>query len=359
MTQPIIDRIETFDATEGYALHFLYLGERKPEENEVSIREAVRNSTSIYDETNAVTTGDHTIPPKSLQNGKSYWVKVRVTVGGEKSPWSEEVKVLTLARPIINFTSIDSAGYVYNDDLMMTAVYQQSNGEVMETYQFALTDIRKQTVEAFPVRAPDGSTPNYATERMSLLKKGVTYWLKLSITTHSGASYEYWKKFIPMYIVPTFDGVLSAKSMDDQGQTLVQSYLKQILGTQVKPYVPNSENDNDDNYTYLDGDKVMVPENGPLIFTNLGMSTASDLVINVWCQNIKNGVFLDIAPKKGEGIHLKLYKYDDKVVAEKEYAGLTSRHWSNIIPNLLDSPFYLSIKVVEFRIAISIKKVGE
>lgn len=356
--KPTINVIDNFDADKDYTVNFIYTGSKRMIANEISIREdgkqeAVYHYTSLRYDKNQI------IPKGSLTNGKSYKAKLRVKVGeNEWTEWSTEIPFICLSSPIIVFDNIDSQKYVYNDDVTMTAIYRQAQGELVKTYQFMLMDENKVKIEEFPVRVPDPSTPSIFNERISGLVKGKLYYIGINVITYNGINYSYMTEFIPQYIAPTISGVVNVSSQDSSGQVLIESFLKQLLGTQAKAYIPNADNDSDWNYLFLNDSWVVIPKEMPLIFTRLGMAKASDWVAKLWCKNVQNGTMLEFTEALGGGVHIKFIKYDDCIVCEKELMGVKSRTKSNVVKGLRLKEFYLYIKVVEHRIQMTITPKG-
>ena len=92
------------------------------------------------------------------------------------------------------------------------------------------------------------------------------------------------------------------------------------------------------------------------------MAQASDFVLKLWCQNIKDGKFLELKTEHNNGIGLWLEKHGDYVVMRKEWlneddAGIKSIHRSNAIEGLGRQSFYLYLKVIEFRADIYIELI--
>lgn len=353
--QPYINLIENFDAKKEYLLTYTYLGAERITTNQVQIREAKSGSTAVYDRTSTKFDKNHTIPASSLFNGKTYWVKIRVQLNETTwSEWSAETEFVCLATPVLVFDSLDAKNYVYNNDVLMSVIYRQEQGEKVETYQFTLMDQNKTPLTKFPVRIPDVTSPNVFTERFSDLIKGKLYYIGVRITTKNGINYFDTHEFIPHFVTPSLEGIMTVKNNGDEGQVLVQSYLKQMLATQTKPFIPNAENDNSNNYTYLGEEWLIIPKEMPLMYTRLGMAKASDWVMKLWCKNVLNGLMLDFSEQEGKGIHVKFFKYDNYIVCEKEFMGIKSRTRSNVITGLKLKEFYLYVKVVEYRIEMKI-----
>lgn len=350
--------VENFDATKQYTLTYTYLGSQRITTNEISIRPAVSGSQPVYTRQSTKYDKNHIIPENTLSNGATYWAKIRVKTSNETwSDWSPEVEFLCLATPVLQFDSLDDKNYIYNNDVMMSIIYRQEQGERAETYQFSLLDENKTPIKVYPARVPDFSSPNYFSERFSDLVKGKLYYVGIRITTKNGINYFETHEFMPHFVAPTLNGGMIVRNNGDSGQVIVQSYLKQILGTQTKPFIPNAENDNSNNYTYMKDQWIIIPNEMPLMYTRLGMAKASDFIVKLWGKNILNGLFLDFSKELGEGIHLKFYKHDDFITCEKEYNGIKSITKSNVVRGLGMKEFYLYINVVEFRIEIKITPV--
>ena len=352
---PYINLIENFDAKKDYTVTFTYLGSERITTNEVTIREAKTGSQPVYTRRSTKFDKNHTIPKDTLVNGGSYWAKIRVQLSATKwTEWSPEMEFLCLSTPIIDFDGIDTDSYVYNNDLLMTAIYRQEQGERVETYQFTLMNANKTPITTYPVRIPDQQSPNVFTERVIGLVRGKLYYIGCRIITKNGINFFTTKEFIPQFVTPTLDGALEVKNNGDDGQVLIQSFLKQMIGTPTKPFIPDAANDNSNNFTYMDDDWIIIPKEMPLMYARLGMAKASDFVIKVWCKNVPNGIMLNFSEELGEGIHIKFVKHDNYITCEKEYMGVKSRTRSNIVPNLRLKEFYLYVKVVEFRVQMKI-----
>ena len=364
--QPYINQIRNFDAKNLYTVEYKYLGAERVLTNELSVREKVKNSSPVYVRQSTKFDKEHVIPKGSLTNGKSYLAKIRVKLfkGATEqldiwSDWSAENDFICLATPVFNFSSLDDKNYIYNDDIMMQVIYRQEQGEKIKNYQFSLLDQNKTPIKIFPTRMPSKISPNVLEERFSNLVKGRLYYIKCQIDTLNGINYFDTHEFIPHFASPSLDEIIETQNQYENGQILVQSFLKQTLGIQTRPYIPGKKSSSSDNYTYIGGEWVVIPPDKPLQYTSLGMAKASDWIGRVWCKNVINGLFLELDRKDGNGIGLKFYKYDNYIICEKTYLGVTSRTISNIVYNLGLSEFYLYVKVIEFRVKMTIVKKGD
>lgn len=127
---PFLNLIENFDATLDYTVYFTYLGSSRMVRNKLSVRET-GTDIPVYERESTKFDKNHVIPKGVLTNGKSYKAKIQVMqeVGSEWTGWSPEVEFLCLSTPVIVFDNIDHQRFVYNDDIMMTAIYRQEQGK--------------------------------------------------------------------------------------------------------------------------------------------------------------------------------------------------------------------------------------
>lgn len=360
--KPILNYVSNFDARDEYTFQYLYLGPERVTENELSIREAEKNSSSIYSKQVVSFDKIHILTP-TLVNGKSYYARIRLKIGDVWGEWSEEVKFTCLSKPTFLFESLRDEKFVYNNDLLMTVVMGQEQGDKVSTYRFSLLDQNKLPVKEYPTRQADLTTPNVMTERVNGLTKGKLYYIAVYITTQNGLEAFSMHEFIPHFIAPSVTGAVQTLNQPTDGQVLVQGFLRQHLGIQTRPYIKGEEEGAIPmSYQYLNGEWVIIPPDRPLTYKKMGMAQASDFIAKIWCKHIPNGKFLEFEREDKNGIGMTFYKRDDCIVCKKEYLnedglGLVYQSRSNIVPDLKKKHFYLYIKVVEFRVDMKIEVV--
>lgn len=356
--QPYLNIIDNFDAALPYTFHYVYLGSERVLKNQLSIREKGDRAEPVYEGETTKLDKNHILSGGVLKNGVQYSAKIRVQTATDVwSDWSPEISFITLTTPVVVFDNLDDKNFVYNDDILMRGIYRQEQGEQIKTFQFTLMDQNKIALTEYPVRFPNPATPSILTERISGLTKGRLYYVGLRITTQNGIKFYVDHQFVAQYIAPAINGVVEVSNTSDSGQILVQSYLRQMLGTQTKAYIPNGDESFGWNYSYMDDDWVVIPVEKPLKFERLGMAKASDWIAKIWCKYIKNGTMLVFSRQDGGEVKITFTKHDDYITCEKEYKGIKYRTKSNVIEGLGLKEFYLYIKVVEFRIQITIEEV--
>ena len=355
MVQPILNQVANFDAKNRLVLTFTYLGPEMTTANTLSIREDKPDSKPVYEKDQVSLDKNHILTGGTLNNGTAYLAKVRVKLKDSYSEWSPEIKFTCYTTPKILFDTIDQKQFIYTNDVKMSAIYAQEQGEPVKTYQFTLYDQRHVALKRYPVRVPDTDSPTRFSERIKDIEKGKLYYVGLEVTTYHGLIYEQLQEFTSQYITPSVSGVLQPTMNKKDGQIVIDLFLKQLLGTSARAFIPHRKNDNDDNYTYWKDDYVVVPKENPLMYTKLAMAKAGNWVGKFWVMNVQNGLFLDFSPAFGKGQHIKFYKHDDYITCEKKAGKVMSRTRSNTVKGLGLRPFYLYIKVNEYRVEMLIE----
>lgn len=354
LTQPILNQASNYDAKNSYTFTFTYLGAEHTTTNTLSIREDGSGTKPVYEKDQVSLDKNHILPATTLNNGTAYLAKVRVKLKDGYSEWSPEIKFTCYTTPRILFDTIDQHQFIYTNDVLMSAIYTQAQNEPVTSYQYTLYDQRHVALVKYPIRKPERNSPTRFSERVSNIKKGKLYYIGLKVVTGHGIIYEQLQEFTAQYITPSVSGIIQPTMNKDDGQIVVDLFLKQLLGTSARAYIPKRKNDNADNYTYWKDDYVFVPKENPLIYTKLAMAKASDWIGKFWVMNVQNGLFLDFSPAEDRGQHIKFYKHDDYITCEKEFGQIKSRTRSNVIKDLKLRPFYMFVYVKEYRVEIKI-----
>lgn len=355
MTQPTLNTISTFDAKNERKLTYMYLGPERTTSSQLSIREDKGGSQPVFEKDQRSLDKEFILPADTLQNGTAYLAKLRVKLDDGYSEWSPEIKFMCLTTPRIIFDTIDQKQFIYTNDVLMSAIYTQEQGDPVTSYRFTLYDQRHVTLQSFPTNVPTAISPTRFSQRIQNIKKGTLYYIGLMVETKHGIRYEQLQEFTAQYVAPSVSGVIQPLLNEQEGQVSIDLFLKQLLGTSAKAYIPNRDTDSDDHYSYWEDDYVIVPKDNPLMFTKLAIAKASNWVAKLWVMNVRNGLFLDFAPRNGRGQHIKFYKHDDYLTCEKTFGKVISRTRSNIVKGLGLRPFYLYIKVTEYRVEMLIE----
>lgn len=343
---------------------YTYLGSERILLNELSIREDVRNSQPVHVAQSTKFDKSHLLSGGVLQNGKAYLAKIRVSRGSGWTEWSAEAPFTCLETPKYTFENLQEGKFVYNNDVLMRIIFQQAQGDKVETFRFVLMDQNKVPIKgkSYPMRRPNPATPNVLQERITDLVKGKLYYIGCYVTTINGIQFFDSHEFIPHFVAPGSAGVIQTDVQEDTGQVLVQSFLRQHTGIQTTPHIQGQDFAEASSYVYLNGEWVVIPPDKPLTYKKMGMAKASDFVVKLWCKNVLDGEFLYFSEENQDGVGIRFIKHRDYITAEKEFLndgghGVQSRTKSNVVENLGLKEFFLYIKVFEFRVQIEIAPV--
>ncbi len=355
--KPTLLRVQPWDALKGTSVYFNFTGSKQFMVNHLVVTD-VSNSQIVYSFEFSSFEKVHHLPPREFVNGKIYSAKLRIKyTDGTYSSYSNEIQFRTFETPVLDIVSIDSQGYVYNQDVTFVATYSQGNNEKVRTYRYSLYDENEDLMTIFPVRYPESAVE--LSELVKGLEKGKGYFIECLVETVNGVIYTHRERFVAMYIVPSVNGLISTVNDDNEGFIRITANLKQIIGTQVKGDSYKEvglENYDSDNYQYVNDDWIIIPSNKPLLYKGLGMNKASDFVMKIWCKSLPSDkMFMKLNPENGKGISIEFWKHNNRIVARKRINGIESRHCSNIVTIPADAEFMVFAKVIEHRIDISLK----
>ena len=162
LTTPTIKLFEPFDATEQYSIGFNYTGTTQILKNNVVIEDTT-TSEVVYNKEMQTFLYQHIINANSLQNGKTYRVKIRVAdVDNNYSQFSTYYIFHTNSIPVVTIKSIVD-GNVNNQNIIFEGLYTQAESIELQSYQYHLYDENKVLINSYPVRY-SGDIENTGTE---------------------------------------------------------------------------------------------------------------------------------------------------------------------------------------------------
>lgn len=143
LTQPIVNPIAAFDATQEHEITFIVIGGAQVVGNRLVINNNQTGKT-VYD--NKVTTMklSHVIPSNTLQNGNYYNAVIYTIDNSEiQSDPSVPVPFYCYSTPELTIINIPATGTISNGTYQFEGSYIQPEGEQLNEYQFILYDSNK------------------------------------------------------------------------------------------------------------------------------------------------------------------------------------------------------------------------
>lgn len=318
LTKPILNEISTFDATEQKRFDFQVIGGNQVFGNNLVI-ERVSDNAQMYNETVETYNLRHTMLADSLYNGFDYKAKIRTKdINGNWSEFSDYVIFWCFSKPIINVTSIDyeNQNRVYNQNVLFTAEYSQSEGELLQSYRYLLYDSNGDLLNTYPEQFPDDETS--LTQEITDLENNTLYYIEvitLSPNGNEGSSDKI--NFKPLYVSPRIVASIDPIALPEEGAIKVQSSIIQILFSLYDKsdnlIAPSSVNYIDDEWIDMSDYGKLVADYGFDIFQ-------SDFMLQLHCKNLpENKIILQLSSPDG---YIRMYQLNNRIRVDKVVNGV-------------------------------------
>ena len=143
LTQPIINPIAAFDATQNYVVAFLAIGGAQVVGNRIVISDNQTGKT-VYDNRVITMQLAHTIPANTLTNGGYYNVVIyTIDSANNFSQASVPVPFYCYSQPTLTINNIPASSTIENGTYTFQGSYAQQENEILNSYQFILYDSNK------------------------------------------------------------------------------------------------------------------------------------------------------------------------------------------------------------------------
>ena len=143
LTQPIINPIAAFDATQNHVITFLAIGGAQVVGNRIVISDNQTGKT-VYDNRVITMQLAHTIPANTLTNGGYYNVVIyTIDSANNFSQASVPVPFYCYSQPTLTINNIPASSTIENGTYTFQGSYVQQENEILNSYQFILYDSNK------------------------------------------------------------------------------------------------------------------------------------------------------------------------------------------------------------------------
>lgn len=143
LTQPIINPIAAFDATQNHVITFLAIGGAQVVGNRIVISDNQTGKT-VYDNRVITMQLAHTIPANTLTNGGYYNVVIyTIDSANNFSQASVPVPFYCYSQPTLTINNIPASSTIENGTYTFQGSYAQQENEILNSYQFILYDSNK------------------------------------------------------------------------------------------------------------------------------------------------------------------------------------------------------------------------
>jgi len=285
----------------------------------------------------------HTVSSSVFTNGVEYKCKIRTgNLSSQWSNYSDWIVFWVLAEPTITL-SITEGEVVYNSTETFTAIYSQSDGELLESYRFKLYDKNEYLINTFSEQFGDGSVP--LEQEITGLENNVLYHAEVkTLSIHGQIGSTGLISFKPVYIAPYLSSALTVTNEANQGAIKISATLVQIIG-QIDSGTIN----------YINSDWIDLTS-GQISFQE-GFNIHSDFVLKLWCKNIpEDVVFLRLYSDYGK---IELQKYSNRIHAFKflNNSSITPHFASNLLVIGTDQEYMIYMRLLNDAIDLSVQLI--
>lgn len=178
LTQPIINNIAAFDATQAQTITFTVIGGAQVIANRLVISNN-QTGAQVYNQIQSTMKLEHTIPANTLSNGVYYNAIVyTINSGNEESVASVAVPFYCYSTPILTITNIPETETIENGTYAFTGNYIQTENERLDSYQYTLYDSNKDVLSQSPLIYYD--TDNSLSYTFRGMSNDTAYYIELT-----------------------------------------------------------------------------------------------------------------------------------------------------------------------------------
>lgn len=178
LTQPIINNIAAFDATQAQTITFTVIGGAQVIANRLVISNN-QTGAQVYNQIQSTMKLEHTIPANTLSNGVYYNAVVyTINSGNEESVASVAVPFYCYSTPTLTITNIPETETIENGTYAFTGNYIQTENERLDSYQYTLYDSNKDVLSQSPLIYYD--TDNSLSYTFRGMSNDTAYYIELT-----------------------------------------------------------------------------------------------------------------------------------------------------------------------------------
>lgn len=273
LTQPILNPISAFDATQQYTFTFVVIGGNQVVANMLTINDN-SDGSQVYQATQSTMRLEHVLPANTLENGHYYSVTVQTIDNAEQlSEASVAVPFYCYSTPSLTISNMPSSGTINNNSYTFQGAYSQSEGEALNSYQFTLYNNNREVIsQTSLIYYSSDSSLQYTFTGMS---SNTSYFIELSGQTVNGTQ-------ITSGILPFNVNYSSSASFAicdlvndcENGYIQISSNVVAIQG-----------NSNPEPPIYIDDKEVDLREDGSYVNWDSGFNIQNDFTMRAWGRN--------------------------------------------------------------------------
>ena len=273
LTQPILNAIPAFDATQEHIFSFISIGGDQVMGSQLTIYDNETN-VQVYQANYTSFKFEFPLAANILTNGKYYNATIStINNASQFSEPSNPIAFYCYTTPILNVTNIPASSTIEQSNYTFQGNYMQAEGELLNGYQYTLYNSNKEKISQSPILY-DGLY-QYTFSGMA---NDTSYYVELSGTTINNTPVSSGLVlFTIRYIQPASFAICDVVNDCKNGFIQISSNIVSIDGTS-EPDPPK----------YIDDKEVDLTDNGSWVKWDEGFNIQSDFTMRIWGRSFNN-----------------------------------------------------------------------
>ena len=276
LTQPILNPIAAFDATQAQAITFVVIGGAQVIGNRLVISDN-QTGAEVYNQLQSTMKLEHLVPANTLANG-GYYNAVVYTIdsGNNESEASTAIPFYCYSQPSLTIDNIPVTETIENGTYKFTGNYLQQENELLNSYQYTLYDSNRDILSQSPlIYYNTDSSLSYTFVGMS---NDTSYYIELSGETINGTKITSGLRYFTVrYIQPASFAICDLVNNCENGYIQISSNIVAIDGKS-----------NPDPPIYIDDKEVDLRDPDSWVEWNSGFRIQNDFTMRVWGRDFND-----------------------------------------------------------------------
>lgn len=276
LTQPILNPIAAFDATQAQAITFVVIGGAQVIGNRLVISDN-QTGAEVYNQLQSTMKLEHLVPANTLANG-GYYNAVVYTIdsGNNESEASTAIPFYCYSQPSLTIDNIPATETIENGTYKFTGNYLQQENELLNSYQYTLYDSNRDILSQSPlIYYNTDPTLSYTFVGMS---NDTSYYIELSGETINGTKITSGLRYFTVrYIQPASFAICDLVNNCENGYIQISSNIVAIDGKS-----------NPDPPIYIDDKEVDLRDPDSWVEWNSGFRIQDDFTMRVWGRDFND-----------------------------------------------------------------------
>lgn len=267
LTQPILNSIAAFDATQEHIFSFISIGGDQVLGSQLTIYDN-ETGAQVYQGNYTSFKFEYPLAAGTLTNGKYYNATIStINNAGEFSEPSNPVAFYCYTAPVLTITNIPASGTIEQSNYTFQGNYVQAEGELLNGYQYTLYDSNKEQISQSAILY-DGLYQH----TFSGMANDTSYYVELSGSTINNTPVSSGLLlFTIRYIQPASFAICDLVNNCENGFIQISSNIVSIDG-KSEPDPPK----------YIDNKEVDLTDNGSWVQWEEGFNIQNDFTMRIW-----------------------------------------------------------------------------